>query len=348
MQPPPKNLQYLELHENDLTGTLPVSLARLQDLVELRLNSNRLHGPVPVLLGERLMLKEVDLSSNDVSGELPLFKSPDLQTLDVSRTQMRLPQAMVPPAPSRHCHMQWFHFGGGVTEKCPTLLSYSLRTVHRSSAVHLSSISDSASNRVRPSRFVILTTAHTVLCFSYCACQVDLVPPRSAFGETVFVIGAALYPVRPPGALWSVRLLYMDECPLALDARDFLHIVGAFRELVRISARNANLRGDVPLEWSRFVPYLQPDSTTSTGFSDTGSFPRLVFLDLHGNELTSIKAPPPGALVAADFSANDVVEVAAEWFEQLYQLSLEETGLRGEARWEGGPLGGTGGPKSKS
>ena len=60
-------------------------------------------------------------------------------------------------------------------------------------------------------------------------------------------------------------------------------------------------------------------------------------MDLHGNELTSIKAPPPGALVAADFSANGVVEIAAEWFEQLYQLALEETGLRGEAM---APFGG--------
>ena len=106
------------------------------------------------MLGERQYLVDVDLSSNDLLGELPRFKSAELQTLDVSRTQVRLPQAML-----------------------------------------------------------------------------DLVPPRSAFGETTLSYDAAFYPARPLGTTWSVRYLSMDDCALDLEVRDFLHVLSAFPEL---------------------------------------------------------------------------------------------------------------------
>uniref|UniRef100_A0A0D9XT89 non-specific serine/threonine protein kinase n=1 Tax=Leersia perrieri TaxID=77586 RepID=A0A0D9XT89_9ORYZ len=66
-----KNLAYLYLEENRLSGQIPRSLAELPSIQELSLGSNRLSGEIPSALGNLTSLLELILSENTLSGAIP-------------------------------------------------------------------------------------------------------------------------------------------------------------------------------------------------------------------------------------------------------------------------------------
>ncbi|XP_052190107.1 somatic embryogenesis receptor kinase 2 isoform X2 [Diospyros lotus] len=65
-----KNLQYLELYSNNLTGPIPSDLGNLTNL-DRRLNNNSLTGPIPMSLTNISALQVLDLSNNHLSGGVP-------------------------------------------------------------------------------------------------------------------------------------------------------------------------------------------------------------------------------------------------------------------------------------
>jgi Leucine-rich repeat (LRR) protein len=61
----------LHLYENKLTGKIPPSLGKLSSLVYLYLNVNMLSGKIPATLGKLTKLELLDLSSNELTGIIP-------------------------------------------------------------------------------------------------------------------------------------------------------------------------------------------------------------------------------------------------------------------------------------
>ena len=82
------SLVELDVHNNALTGTLPLSLTKLKSLFSLFLQNNMFSGELSPLFdkwarGDNCSLLTVDLSNNLFSGQLPseLFTLPSLISL---------------------------------------------------------------------------------------------------------------------------------------------------------------------------------------------------------------------------------------------------------------------------
>ena len=80
----------IDLHENGLTGNMPVELGNLTYLKDLNLFYNHLTGNIPVGLGGLTHLKELDLGSNQLIGEIPerLGNLTNLEILRVNGNQL--------------------------------------------------------------------------------------------------------------------------------------------------------------------------------------------------------------------------------------------------------------------
>ncbi len=64
-------LEWLSLHSNQLTGQIPSELGSLQNLENLWLFSNELSGPIPPELGNLIALDHLALGINQLSGPIP-------------------------------------------------------------------------------------------------------------------------------------------------------------------------------------------------------------------------------------------------------------------------------------
>ncbi|KAH9735390.1 MDIS1-interacting receptor like kinase 2 [Citrus sinensis] len=81
-----KNLTNLAIMANKLTGAIPSTLGRLTSLLYLNLSSNLLHNSLPLEIGNFSALEELDLSDNKIRGIIPdeLTKLSNLQYLNLS------------------------------------------------------------------------------------------------------------------------------------------------------------------------------------------------------------------------------------------------------------------------
>ncbi|KAH7846551.1 hypothetical protein Vadar_015314 [Vaccinium darrowii] len=66
------NLIYLELHNNNLGGSIPPELGFCKNLAALNLAENQLAGVLPVELGNLSVLQELKLQANNLAGEMPI------------------------------------------------------------------------------------------------------------------------------------------------------------------------------------------------------------------------------------------------------------------------------------
>ncbi|GMH25141.1 hypothetical protein Nepgr_026984 [Nepenthes gracilis] len=83
-----RNLQFLDLGNNVLTGELP-SFGSWSNLNVLRLGNNQLYGEVPEeLLTSSIRLEELDLSGNGFSGSVGSINSTTLKKLNLSRNMI--------------------------------------------------------------------------------------------------------------------------------------------------------------------------------------------------------------------------------------------------------------------
>ena len=70
-QPNLINLRVLHLHDNTLTGSVPVWLEGLAELERIDLSGNQLTGDIPPELGDLAKLEYLDLSANKLTGTIP-------------------------------------------------------------------------------------------------------------------------------------------------------------------------------------------------------------------------------------------------------------------------------------
>ena len=66
-----QNLQYLDLARNNLDGPIPPEIGKLQNLLSLQLARNNLDGPIPPEIGNLLNLQDLSLSDNNLDGPIP-------------------------------------------------------------------------------------------------------------------------------------------------------------------------------------------------------------------------------------------------------------------------------------
>jgi Leucine-rich repeat (LRR) protein len=76
------NLQELDLHRNQISGTIPSAIGKLKDMKVLNLSFNKLTGSIPSSVCELSNLKDLELYMNRFSGELP-SKIGDLKQLEI-------------------------------------------------------------------------------------------------------------------------------------------------------------------------------------------------------------------------------------------------------------------------
>ncbi|KAL8134073.1 hypothetical protein AgCh_009224 [Apium graveolens] len=87
-----KNLQYLELYSNNISGPIPNDLGNLTNLVSLDLYMNSFSTPIPNTLGKLRRLRFLRLN-NSLSAPIPmsLTNITTLQVLDLSSNQLSGP-----------------------------------------------------------------------------------------------------------------------------------------------------------------------------------------------------------------------------------------------------------------
>lgn len=81
---------FIDLNNNQLSGTLPSELGNLSELTALYLYNNQLTGSVPTTLGNLTKLNHLALSSNQLEGDIPseLGNLSDLQFLYLNNNQL--------------------------------------------------------------------------------------------------------------------------------------------------------------------------------------------------------------------------------------------------------------------
>ncbi len=84
------SLTDIQLNNNQLTGTIPAELGTLPNLRTLYLNNNNLSGTIPAELGNITTLQELRLENNLLEGEIPteLGNLNDLQLLTLGNNQL--------------------------------------------------------------------------------------------------------------------------------------------------------------------------------------------------------------------------------------------------------------------
>ncbi|KAJ0037539.1 hypothetical protein Pint_23785 [Pistacia integerrima] len=87
------NFQYLEVFENNISGSIPDEIGHLTSLVSLDLYNNKLSGPIPATLGNLKSLRFMRLNNNNLSGILPaevirLITFGNLRVLNVANNSL--------------------------------------------------------------------------------------------------------------------------------------------------------------------------------------------------------------------------------------------------------------------
>lgn len=89
-------LAQLNLSNNQLSGSLPLSIAVFSSLQILLLGGNKFSGPIPPTVGELREMVKLDLSANSISGEIPpeIGNCLHLTYLDISQNNI---SGTIPP-----------------------------------------------------------------------------------------------------------------------------------------------------------------------------------------------------------------------------------------------------------
>ncbi|KAJ1256296.1 hypothetical protein BS78_02G152800 [Paspalum vaginatum] len=98
-----QNLVNLDLSSNNLSGEIPPSIGNLSSLEQIELFSNQLSGGIPVGLGGLKNLRSLDISMNRLTGEIPedMFLAPRLDSVHMYQNNLSGPlPATLATAPS--------------------------------------------------------------------------------------------------------------------------------------------------------------------------------------------------------------------------------------------------------
>ncbi len=79
-------LRILDLNDNNISGNLPMELTNLNRLSRVNINRNNISGNIPEYLGDMLSLRSISMAENNLSGPIPtaMGNLQDLESLDFS------------------------------------------------------------------------------------------------------------------------------------------------------------------------------------------------------------------------------------------------------------------------
>ncbi|CAK7326210.1 unnamed protein product [Dovyalis caffra] len=93
------SLRFLDASDNEISGSIPLSLGNLRSLIALDFSGNRLQGQIPSRLYQLKYLKHISLSGNNLTGAIPsgLGQLRSLEVLKLSSNSLsgEIPQDLV-------------------------------------------------------------------------------------------------------------------------------------------------------------------------------------------------------------------------------------------------------------
>uniref|UniRef100_A0A0E0MCZ5 Receptor kinase-like protein Xa21 n=1 Tax=Oryza punctata TaxID=4537 RepID=A0A0E0MCZ5_ORYPU len=103
-----EKLQHVELDQNNFSGGIPTSFSKLISLKFLNLTHNKLSGSIPVSIGDLQLLEQIDLSFNHLTGQVPtkgIFKNSTAMQIDGNLAlcgggalELHLPECPITPS----------------------------------------------------------------------------------------------------------------------------------------------------------------------------------------------------------------------------------------------------------
>ncbi|BBG98179.1 disease resistance family protein / LRR family protein [Prunus dulcis] len=111
-----KNLSYLDLSGNSISGPIPVSLGNLSFLVNLDISDNQFNGTLPETIGQLKMLTNLDISYNSLEGvvsEVHFTYLSRLEEFSAKGNSMTLntSRSWLPPFQLQHLYLDSWHLG---------------------------------------------------------------------------------------------------------------------------------------------------------------------------------------------------------------------------------------------
>ncbi|KAJ1289284.1 hypothetical protein BS78_02G152600 [Paspalum vaginatum] len=123
------DLSVLFIANCSLNGTIPSSIGKLKNLVNLDLSSNNLSGEIPASVGNMSSLEQIELYSNHLSGSIPVGFGglKNLRSLDVSMNRLtgQIPGDMFTAPRLASVHMYQNNLSGGLPATLGTAPSLS-------------------------------------------------------------------------------------------------------------------------------------------------------------------------------------------------------------------------------
>ncbi|KAL5199892.1 hypothetical protein ABZP36_021095 [Zizania latifolia] len=122
----PVTLQHLFLSANNLTGSIPGSLATLKSLADMSLNDNQLNGQLPDAFDSLVGLVNLDISSNNLTGVLPpsMKSLSSLTTLRIQDNQLSGTLNVLQDLPLKDLNIENNLFSGPVPAKLQSIPNF--------------------------------------------------------------------------------------------------------------------------------------------------------------------------------------------------------------------------------
>uniref|UniRef100_J3MGI8 Protein kinase domain-containing protein n=1 Tax=Oryza brachyantha TaxID=4533 RepID=J3MGI8_ORYBR len=122
----PVTLQHLFLSANQLTGSIPSSLAKLKSLADMSLNDNQLNGVLPDAFVSLVGLVNLDISSNNLTGVLPpsMKNLSSLTTLHMQNNRLSGTLNVLQDLPLKDLNIENNLFSGPVPPKLQSIPNF--------------------------------------------------------------------------------------------------------------------------------------------------------------------------------------------------------------------------------
>ena len=364
----------LDLSRNNLQGTIPPELVRLQSLAYLNLSSNRITGAIPSALGGKIRLRFLDLSNNQFTGVIPstFGQVPNLRFLDLSSNRLR---GAIPSTLGQLGRLVYLEIGNNqltgaipseigqlsnlaglvlsnnrLTGAVPSELGQ-LSRLEELSLDHNAGLSGSLA--VEMTKLVNLTSLSldaTGICVPF---KDEFLAWLGEIEELSGFIGCsdsdrdvliALYQ-GTSGSNWNIDTHWPSDRPIG---EWFGVTTSEFGPVTELELAGNNLQGSIPSELGQLVYVGELDFANNqlTGSipSELGQLENLTRLNLSANQLTGTIPAELGQLenlTRLNLSANQLtgtIPIGLERLENLTHLSLSANQLSGAIPIELGQL----------